>query len=373
MAATSPVEAVMATEIWRMGANPVPLTKTAEFARRFEASGWDGFAVAEAAGIIPDPYAVLALAATATTTLRLGTAVAVPLRHPMLAATAMASVQALSGGRARFGIGRGDSAVKILHQKPMPLAEFERYLERLQGYLRHADVDLDGDPTSMARLPAVDPSLDGPRAPIDVAGTGPRTLDAAVRLADGIVISVGADVERLRNSRRLVREAAAAAGRTLGEIELGCYIQMAVIGPGDESGREAIRGITLTHARFSGFEPRPAREDVSEADHREYRHAVETMDVVLRSARGGIVRRERAQPGEIDFYPREAASDQLVDRFAIVGSADYCAERLQQVIDLGFERVMIGTHTIGVDLQETNTDRIARDVLPLVQRRSRPS
>jgi 5,10-methylenetetrahydromethanopterin reductase len=72
------------TEIWRMGANPVPFVETVEFARRFEAAGWDGLAVAEAAGIIPDPHAVLALAASATTTLRLGTAVAVPLRHPML-------------------------------------------------------------------------------------------------------------------------------------------------------------------------------------------------------------------------------------------------------------------------------------------------
>ncbi len=357
-----------ATEIWRMGANPVPFVKTADFARRFEASGWDGFAVAEAAGIIPDPYAVLALAASATTTLRLGTAVAVPLRHPMIAATGMASIQAISGGRARFGIGRGDSAVKILHQEPMPVAEFERYLQRLRGYLSHADVDLDGSPTSMARLPAVDPSLDAARPPVDVATTGPRTLDLAVRLADGVVISVGADVERLRNSIRLVEEAAAAAGRDLAEIELGCYVQMAVIGPGDESGREAIRGITLTHARFSGFEPRPARDDVSEADHREYRHAVETMETVLRSARGGIVRREGGRPGEIDFYPREAASNELIDRFGIVGSGEYCAERLQEVIDLGFKRVMIGTHTVGVDLQERNTDRIAREVLPLIRR-----
>lgn len=47
---------VAPTEIWRMGANPVPLVATADFARRFEAAGWDGFAVAEAAGIIPDPY-----------------------------------------------------------------------------------------------------------------------------------------------------------------------------------------------------------------------------------------------------------------------------------------------------------------------------
>ena len=351
-----------------MGANPVPLVATADFARRFEAAGWDGFAVAEAAGIIPDPYTVLALAASATTTLRLGTAVAVPLRHPMLAATAMAGIHAISGGRARFGIGRGDSAVKILHERPMPVAEFGRYLERLLGYLRREDVDVDGNPTSMARLAAVDPSLEFTPPPIDVAGTGPRALAVAVRLADGVVISVGADLERLRNSIRLVEDAAAAAGRETSQIELGCYVQMAVTGPGDESGREAIRGIALTHARFSGFEPRPTRDDVGEAEHREYRHAVETMETVWRSARGGTERRPGGRPGEVDLYPPEAASDELIDRFAIVGTGEYCAARLQEIVDLGFRRVMIGTHTAGVDLEERNTDRIAAEVLPLVRR-----
>src|SRR6266536_2180238 len=141
----------MRAELWRMGANPVPCADTARLARAFEETGWDGFAVAEAHGLIPDPYAVLANAAAATTTLKLGTAVAVPLRHPLLAASAMATVQGISGGRARFVIGRGDSAVKVLHQRPMRVAAFETYVSRLQGYLRHEEVEIDGKVSSMAR------------------------------------------------------------------------------------------------------------------------------------------------------------------------------------------------------------------------------
>jgi 5,10-methylenetetrahydromethanopterin reductase len=355
------------TEIWRMGANPVSVTATGEIARRLEAAGWDGFAVAEAHGILPDPYAVLALAATATTTLRLGTAVAVPIRHPILAAGAMATIQAVSGGRARFGLGRGDSAVKLLHQAPMSVVEFEAYIRRLQGYLKKEDVEIDGNLSSMARMYAVDPGVDVPRPPLDVAATGPRTMDVAARLADGIAVSVGADLDRLRNSIAQAEATAAAAGRAPGELELGCYVQMAVIDEHDQSGREAIRGIALTHARFSGFEARPSRADVSEAEHREYRKAVDTMEQVWRSARGGLDAVGR-RPGEVDLYPREAASDELIDRFAIVGSGEACAERLQQLIELGFNRVMVGTHTAGVDVEERNTDRIAREVLPLLTR-----
>ena len=148
-----------------MGATPVPVSEIGRFAREFEASGWDGVAVGEAHGLLPDPYTTLAVAAAATTTLKVGTAVAVPLRHPLLAAGAMATVQGLSGGRARFCLGRGDGAVKVLRQKPMRVAEFEEYLRRLQGFLRRENVDLEGVPVSMARIDDLDPSLDVPRPP----------------------------------------------------------------------------------------------------------------------------------------------------------------------------------------------------------------
>jgi len=59
-----------------------------------------------------------------------------------------------------------------------------------------------------------------------------------------------------------------------------------------------------------------------------------------------------------------------VDQFAIAGSAEYCAERLQQIVDLGISRIYIGTRAVGVDLAEQNTERIGREVLPLVRARS---
>ena len=57
----------------------------------------------------------------------------------------------------------------------------------------------------MARLDDIDPSIALPKPPIDVAATGPRTVEVAVKTADGVSFSVGADVERLRQSIELVR------------------------------------------------------------------------------------------------------------------------------------------------------------------------
>ena len=92
------------------------------------------------------------------------------------------------------------------------------------------------------------------------------------------------------------------------------------------------------------------------------------MEAVYRDARGGVARREGGAPGEIDFYPREAGGDELIDQFAIAGPAEYCAERLQEIVDLGISRIYIGTRAVGVDLAERNAERIGREVLPLVRR-----
>jgi 5,10-methylenetetrahydromethanopterin reductase len=218
----------------------------------------------------------------------------------------------------------------------------------------------------MARVYDIDPSLRLTKPPIDVAATGPRTIELAAKAADGVSFSVGADVERLRKSIALVRETCDRVGRDFESLRIGCYLQVAVTDE-DQSAREAIRGLVVTHARFSGWEPKPAA-DVSDEAHTTYRHALETMETVYRSSRGGVAMREGGRPGEVDFYPHEAGGDELIDRFAIAGSAEYCAERLQELIDLGITRFMIGTRAVGVDLDESNAIRIGREVFPLLRR-----
>ena len=355
------------TEYWRMGATPVPVTEIAEFARRFEEWGWDGMAVGEAHGLLPDPYVVLAQAAAATTRIRVGTAVAVPLRAPMLAAGAMATLQALSGGRAAFSLGRGDGAMKVLQRGPLRVTEFDAYVRDVQAHLHRNNVALDGGiVTSMSRIDDFDPSLALPPPPLNIAATGPKTIEVATRWADGVSFSVGADLERLRSSIALAHDACERVGRDPVTLALGCYVQVAVDDGGDRQAREAIRGLVVTHARFSGFEAKPV-EGVESADHERYRHAVETMESVYRDTRGGVERAEESRPGEFEFYPQTAGADELIDAFAIAGPARYCAERLADISALGFERIYIGTRAVGVDLDEENTERIGRQVLALLR------
>src|SRR5690349_3037400 len=125
----------MAAEIWTLGLSLPKIA--ARQAASAERAGFDGFAVVDSQNLAADCYVALALASQATERIRLGTGVTNSMtRHPAVTASAIAAIQAASGGRAVLGIGRGDSALAHLGAAPTPVAAFERYLSDLQAYLR---------------------------------------------------------------------------------------------------------------------------------------------------------------------------------------------------------------------------------------------
>jgi 5,10-methylenetetrahydromethanopterin reductase len=180
---------------------------------------------------------------------------------------------------------------------------------------------------------------------------------------------MGADLPRLADGVAAAHAACAAHGRDPAALRLGCYVQVAVGNSREEltRAREAIRGLVMTHSRFSAFEGR-ALPSVAGADEQAMRRSLDAMEAVLRSSSGGTVRAAGGAPGELEFYPRDAVDAEFVDRFAIVGDAEQCTQRLKEIVDLGITKIAIGTRGVGADLTEHNTRRIGRDVLPGVRR-----
>ena len=94
-----------------------------------EGDGWDGLALTDSQNLAADTFAALAVAARVTRRITLATGATNPAtRHPAVVASAIATIQVESGGRAWLGIARGDSALAYLGRKPQPLADFERAL-----------------------------------------------------------------------------------------------------------------------------------------------------------------------------------------------------------------------------------------------------
>src|SRR5438067_4053024 len=195
-----------------LGTFPIP-GRVRAIAEMAELHGWDGLAFTDSQNLGGDAIAALAIAAQATQRITLATGATNPAtRHPAVIASAMATIQVESQGRAWLGIARGDSAMAYIGRKPMPLAEFETALSQIHTYLRGGAVRLDGFESRIEWLAGAGV----PPPPMSVAATGPRVIELAARVADGITFSVGADVLRLRASIEAARAAAGSRPLRLG-------------------------------------------------------------------------------------------------------------------------------------------------------------
>src|SRR6266550_8314850 len=118
-----------------LGTFPIP-GRVASIARMAESHGWDGLAFTDSQNLGGDAFAALAIAAHVTERITLATGASNPAtRHPAVIASAMATIQAESEGRAFLGIARGDSATAYIGRKPLPLDHFAEALRQVQAYL----------------------------------------------------------------------------------------------------------------------------------------------------------------------------------------------------------------------------------------------
>jgi 5,10-methylenetetrahydromethanopterin reductase len=339
-------------------------------ARQAEEAGWDGIGVPDSQSLSGDPYVALSLAARHTSTLLLRTNVTNPLtRHPAVTATSIATVQAESNGRAILGIGRGDSALAHLGLAPAPLKVFERYVERVQGYLRGEDVpfDLENDGRGQISASSALELGDGPEAsrlrwlryahqpkvPVDVAASGPRVIDAAGRLADAVTFAVGADPQRIAWAIDRAKGTRSDAGFDPSTLVLGAAVPVAV-SRDRKIARSILRPGFATYARFSvmhGFVVGP----VSDA-HRQTLEAIhDNYDMKKHTTQGRHT---------------EAVTDEIIDTFAIAGPPSYCVERLAELIELGITSLMIqmgGGRGTDDDAARSSRHAFHRDVMPALR------
>src|SRR5438105_3327623 len=132
-----------------------------------------------------EPYPLLTLAAMNTQRLKLGLNVTNPgTREPTVTASAFATLQDVSGGRMVIGVGRGDSARRVIGQKPTTVAELERAVAMMRDLMNGRPVDWNGTEVELKWAKG------RPEVPVYVAGYGPRVLAVAGRCADGVIIQL---------------------------------------------------------------------------------------------------------------------------------------------------------------------------------------
>ena len=134
----------------------------------------------------PDVWMMLALAANRTATIGLGPGVLVPtLRHPMVNASATAALAALAPGRVAVAFGTGFAGARALGAAPATWSYVRDYVRAFRGLLSGARVEWQG-----TRIQMMHPDGYAPERPIDIpiliSALGPKGLEVAAELADGL-------------------------------------------------------------------------------------------------------------------------------------------------------------------------------------------
>ena len=325
-------------QIWITGvASP---RASARVAQNLEEAGWDGFLVVDSQNLSGDPYVALAMAATTTTRIGLGTGVTNTVtRHAAVTACSIASVDRVSNGRAVLGIGRGDSALAHLGRAPGRVGPFARYLRQLQTYLRGEAVAFEdiGIPTDVAppmselELADAPPAsrigwiAQGRKVPVEVAASGPRVIAAAALHADRVMFALGADEERIAWGIETARAARRKAGLDPDGIAFGAYINAGCHTDASKA-QGLVKGGLTTFARFSVMHGK-ASGPVSDSD-RAVLHDLRNAYDMKAHTRG-------------DSRQATVLTPAFIDRFAIAGTPEVCVARLQALARLGLDKVAI--------------------------------
>ena len=131
----------------KFGVSLVPhdLSETAASARLAEDLGFDYVGIPDSQSLWKELYMSLGVVAGATNKVGIGPTVTNALtRHPAVAASAIATLNEMSGGRAYFGIGSGDSAILNLGLRPARLKELQEYIEAIRTILSGGPCDYKG-------------------------------------------------------------------------------------------------------------------------------------------------------------------------------------------------------------------------------------
>jgi 5,10-methylenetetrahydromethanopterin reductase len=298
-------------------------TAFANDVQRAEQLGWDYAFTPVNPLALWDPYVLLSCAAQRTSRIRLGTLIEnAVLDHPVSAASSIATLDAVSNGRALLGYGIGDTAVRYLGKSPATVKEMESALLTVKRFLRGEPVDIEGGRRMSHARPV----------PVWVAAGGPRTVRMCGRIADGVFVRVGRHPSNLRHAVEQVRAGAAEAGRNPDEVRIGLIFHTITSDNADEI-RAISRSMAAGYYEYSpqlfrepGFEwTGPPIEQLQQKVVPDFHHTDALLDA------GRLV---------------SFLSGEIAESFSLFGSDEEIAEQIRGTLDLGFDVDMVVPHPV---------------------------
>jgi len=265
-------------------------------------------------------YATLALVAERTKRVRLGPGVTNAYQvHPALTASAIATIDNISNGRAMLGIGAGDKTTlaSLGIQMDKPLAKLKEAVEIIRRLLTGERLSFQGD---FFRIEGAKLSLKCPEIPIYIGAQGPLMLRTASAIGDGVLINASHPLD-FKYAISQVQKGSPKAG-----FDIAAYASFSV----DLDEEKAKKAVVPVVAFIVAGSPAPVLE----------RHDIDSTEVdAIKSALA-----------KGDFRTAfKSVTNPMVDAFSIYGSPDHCIQRIKELRGIGVTQVVVGS-PIGPDV-----------------------
>jgi probable F420-dependent oxidoreductase len=320
--------------------NP-PAWRTVELARQAELAGFGYVWTFDSHLLWQEPYVIYSQILSATHRIIVGPMVTNPAtRDWTVTASTFATLNEMFGNRTVCGIGRGDSAVRVINGKPVTLAELRDAIAVIRKLANGEAAEYKDSSLRLTWNPHS-------RLDIYVAAYGPKALALTGEVGDGFILQL-ADLAVAEWSIKAVREAAAAAGRDPASVKI-CVAAPAYIGPDIAHQREQCRwfgGMVGNHvadivARY-GADGGPVPQALT--------------DYI--AGRQGYDYNEHGRVGNThaDFVP-----DEIVDRFCVLGTVDEHIDKLRALKALGIDQFAV---YLQHDAKEATLQAYADKVIP---------
>jgi probable F420-dependent oxidoreductase len=295
-----------------------PASRVVELSKLAEDNGFGYVWAWDSHVLWQDVYPVFTLIAANTERIRIGPCVTNPAtRDITVTASALATLNEISGGRMVMGIGRGDSARRVIGKPPVTVEHMEQACRQIRDLAEGREIDYDGTPL---RLKWASGTL-----PVWVAAYGPKALRVAGRVADGLIMQL-ADPYIIEWSLQYVREGAEEAGRSFDDIQI-MSAAPAYVTDDLEAAREQVRwfpAMVSNHVvdlvqRYASTElPQALTEFIEARDHYDY-----------------------ADHGRTGAEHASFVTDEVVDRFCVLGTPERCMAKLRELEALGVDQFNI--------------------------------
>ena len=319
------------------GTAPVP--ELMKLLQSVEAAGFDGAGILDSQMICRDTFVTLGQAAVQTSRLTLFPAVTNPFtRHASVLAGAIQSVEELAPGRVKFVIGTGYTSASTIGRKAATLAEMRACIATVKALLAGQSVDFAGTPGRLVYA-------SGRHIPVIMAASGPKALEVAGEVADGVMLLVGFNRGIVETALDHVERGAKRSGRRLEDLEIIWAARTGTAATTAEARRLARP--TVVHwgiLRWGGHWLGPAgvtvpRYEIPEAVHKIYpdlSHA-EDWDAAIAAT---------------SFVPDEVIAD-LCDAYGLIGTPQDCAARITEMQKFGVRNIYVmGFQTFAPPEQE---------------------